>query len=192
MHASLTAFAALLAGLSLAHSAAAQTTRIGVAAAVRNQVTATLGAEARPLAVGGDVFQNDLVRTGESSVAQLLFARAAVETTGALDPTDSVTAIRFDTSHGGMAAADAQERGDAPSAGAPSPVLSQVDGCTVLRLSGTPFEMGFAHGRAQAAQIRRIVRRYADLAGTRWDTLRDLDAAVRFCDQGLDHALQQI
>jgi hypothetical protein len=92
MRTSLTAIAALLAGLSLAHSAAAQTTQIGVAAAVRNQVTATLGAEARPLVVGGDVFQNDLVRTGESSVAQLLFAD---RTTLSVGPRSEVRLDRF-------------------------------------------------------------------------------------------------
>src|SRR5262249_10264131 len=34
-----------------------------------------------------------------------------------------------------------------------------------LRLSGTPYEMGFEHGRQKKVEIRRILRRYADLAG---------------------------
>lgn len=89
MRASFVAVAVLLA---LAPSAAAQTTRIGVAAAVRNQVTATLAAQERPLAVGGDVFVNDHVRTGENSVAQLLFAD---RTTLSVGPRSEVRLDRF-------------------------------------------------------------------------------------------------
>ncbi|HUG92877.1 MAG TPA: C45 family autoproteolytic acyltransferase/hydrolase [Planctomycetaceae bacterium] len=110
-------------------------------------------------------------------VAQLLFARAAVETAGALDPRESSMAVRFEASRPARAPGESPAVSASP-AEQPSPVLSQVDGCSVLRLAGTPFEMGFAHGRAQAQHIRRIVRRYADLAGTRWDTLRDLETAA--------------
>lgn len=92
MRASLATLAALMVSISLVASAAAQTSRIGVAAAVRNEVTATLGAQARTLAVGGDVFQNDLVRTGESSVAQLLFAD---RTTLSVGPRSEVRLDRF-------------------------------------------------------------------------------------------------
>lgn len=68
---------ALLAGaLSFAPAAFAQTenSRIGAAAAVRNQVTATPTAgQERRLATGASVFQNELIRTGAESTAQLLF-----------------------------------------------------------------------------------------------------------------------
>lgn len=92
MRASFVAVAALLAVVVLTPSVVAQTTRIGVAAAVRNQVTATLASAERPLAVGGDIFQNDLVRTGESSVAQLLFAD---RTTLSVGPRSEVRLDRF-------------------------------------------------------------------------------------------------
>src|SRR5690242_12206198 len=71
---SLLALAAALSTFAwAAEQADAQTSRIGVAAAVRNQVTAGQTTEFHPLVVGGGIFQNDLIRTGTSSVAQLLF-----------------------------------------------------------------------------------------------------------------------
>ncbi len=69
LSAALTAFASSPA--AFAQSAGA---RIGTAAAVRNHVTAVQTGQERRLAVGNAVFQDDLVRTGADSVAQLLFA----------------------------------------------------------------------------------------------------------------------
>ena len=66
--------------------------RIGVAAGVRNQVTATRSAQERPLAVGNSIFQNEIIRTGASSVAQLLFAD---QTTLSVGPRSEVTLDRF-------------------------------------------------------------------------------------------------
>ncbi len=34
----------------------------------------------------------------------------------------------------------------------------------IIRLSGTPYEMGFTHGQQQSTAIRRLLRRFADLA----------------------------
>jgi outer membrane immunogenic protein len=48
-------------------------TKIGAASSASNQVTGTVGSESRPLAAGSDVFQDELVRTGDASVAQLVF-----------------------------------------------------------------------------------------------------------------------
>ena len=72
---SLLALAAALSTFTwAAEQADAQTSsRIGVAAAVRNEVTAGQTAGFHPLVVGGGIFQNDLIRTGTNSVAQLLF-----------------------------------------------------------------------------------------------------------------------
>lgn len=67
-------------------------TRIGVAAAVRNQVTATLASQTRSLAAGNPVFQDETVRTGASSVAQLLFADQTVLSVG---PQSEVRLDRF-------------------------------------------------------------------------------------------------
>src|SRR5690242_7720937 len=89
------AFGALcVALLAQAPGAGAQTAeaRIGVAAGVRNQVTATRSAQERPLAVGGSIFQNEIIRTGASSVAQLLFAD---QTTLSVGPRSEVTLDRF-------------------------------------------------------------------------------------------------
>ncbi|MFZ2031133.1 MAG: FecR family protein, partial [Vitreimonas sp.] len=70
---SLIALAAALSTLAwAAEQAHADTARIGVASAVRNQVTAGQ-TDFHPLVVGGGIFQNDLIRTGTNSVAQLLF-----------------------------------------------------------------------------------------------------------------------
>jgi hypothetical protein len=67
------AFGAILLALAMSPAAFAQT-RIGAAAAVRNQVTASQGAQERTLAAGNPVMQNDRIRTGANSVTQLLFA----------------------------------------------------------------------------------------------------------------------
>lgn len=91
MRALLFAFGCFVAVVSAPAQSAAQSS-IGVAAAVRNQVTATQASQERALAVGGDVFQNDLVRTGEASVAQLLFAD---RTTLSVGPRSEVRLDRY-------------------------------------------------------------------------------------------------
>ncbi|MES1155487.1 MAG: FecR family protein, partial [Pseudorhodoplanes sp.] len=47
--------------------------KIGVAAAVKNQVEGLQGGAPRTLAAGSEVFANERIRTGEASTAQLLF-----------------------------------------------------------------------------------------------------------------------
>lgn len=88
----LVAIGAGLLGLMLTVDAYAQTGRIGVASAVRNQVTATTGSQQRSLAAGGAVFQNDTVTTGASSVAQLLFAD---QTTLSVGPRSEIRLDRY-------------------------------------------------------------------------------------------------
>lgn len=73
MRRSIIAFCAISTVLALGPAALAQS-QIGAAAAVRNQVSATQGGDERSLATGAAVLQNDRIRTGEDSVAQLLFA----------------------------------------------------------------------------------------------------------------------
>ena len=65
--------------------------RIGVAAAVRNEVTAQ-GAQTRALQTGAPVFQQELIRTGASSVAQLLFLD---ETSLSIGPRSEVRLDRY-------------------------------------------------------------------------------------------------
>lgn len=91
MRRSIIAFSAIFAALAVCPSALAQS-RIGAAAAVRNQVTAAQGGEERRLATGNPVLQNDRVRTGADSVAQLLFAD---QTTLSVGPRSEVTLDRF-------------------------------------------------------------------------------------------------
>jgi hypothetical protein len=59
--------------ISLAGSAATAADRIGVAAAAQNRVESVVGGQATPLRVGGAVVQDQRVRTGPASTAQLLF-----------------------------------------------------------------------------------------------------------------------
>lgn len=94
MRARIVALGVLLAGVSLPALAQAQNAnaRIGVAAAVRNQVTAAQASQERPLSVGSAVFQDELIRTGPSSVAQLLFAD---QTTLSIGPTSEVRLDRY-------------------------------------------------------------------------------------------------
>ncbi|MBS0386528.1 MAG: FecR domain-containing protein, partial [Proteobacteria bacterium] len=72
--------------------AQADTARIGVAAAVRNQVTASQASQDRPLVVGAGIFQDETIRTGVNSVAQLLFAD---QTTLSVGPRSEVRLDRY-------------------------------------------------------------------------------------------------
>jgi hypothetical protein len=76
---------AALAALVLAlHPAAARAEpKIGVASAARNQVHGVIGGGTRTLSAGSDVFSNEVVRTGEDSLAQLLFLDATSLSVGA-------------------------------------------------------------------------------------------------------------
>ena len=84
-----TAVSALFAGAVLLHSGASfAQNKIGVAAAVKNQVTGN----ARPLVAGSDVRVREVVRTGADSMAQLLFLD---ETSLSIGPQSEVTLDRF-------------------------------------------------------------------------------------------------
>lgn len=88
------AVSAALVALALSPAASAQTAnaRIGTAVAVRNQVTAAQTGQERRLAVGNAVFQDDLVRTGVDSIAQLLFAD---QTTLSVGPRSEIRLDRY-------------------------------------------------------------------------------------------------
>jgi ferric-dicitrate binding protein FerR (iron transport regulator) len=94
MQSSIRVFGAVLAGaMILSPCALAQTAaRIGAAAAVRNQVTAGQTGAERHLATGNPVFQNEAVRTGADSVAQLLFSD---QTSLSLGPRSEVRLDRY-------------------------------------------------------------------------------------------------
>jgi hypothetical protein len=62
---------------------AAAEPKIGVASAARNQVQGIIGGGARTLSAGSDVFSNEVVRTGDDSLAQLLFLDATSLSVGA-------------------------------------------------------------------------------------------------------------
>jgi hypothetical protein len=66
--------------------------RIGAAQAVQNDVEGRLGNSVHKLAVGSEVFQNQLVRTGKDSTARLQFLD---ETDLSLSPFTQVTLDRF-------------------------------------------------------------------------------------------------
>lgn len=84
-----TAVSALFAGAVLLHSGTSfAQNKVGVAAAVKNQVTSN----ARPLVAGSDVRVREVVRTGADSMAQLLFLD---ETSLSIGPQSEVTLDRF-------------------------------------------------------------------------------------------------
>lgn len=90
------AAAAVLAAVCVAWSysideAAAQS-RIGVTSAAQNSVEGLQGGSARSLAAGSNVFQDETVRTGAESMAQLLFLD---ETTLSIGPQSEVVLDRF-------------------------------------------------------------------------------------------------
>ncbi|MBL8546944.1 MAG: FecR domain-containing protein [Hyphomonadaceae bacterium] len=89
------ALSALFAATALfcADAAFAQTaTRIGSAAAVRNDVTGQQTGQPRRLTAGAAIFQNETIRTGVDSIAQLLFAD---QTTLSVGPRSQVRLDNF-------------------------------------------------------------------------------------------------
>jgi hypothetical protein len=67
------ALMSVVALLSLLWPDAAAAQKIGVASAARNQVQGIIGGGTRALSAGSEIFSNEVVRTGEESLAQLLF-----------------------------------------------------------------------------------------------------------------------
>lgn len=85
--------AALAVGIAMIIAApAAQANKIGIAAAIRNDVTASLGGASQQLATGNDVLANQRIRTGAASSAQLLFLD---ETSVSVAPQSELVLDRF-------------------------------------------------------------------------------------------------
>jgi hypothetical protein len=84
--------AAALAFVTTATGVRAATPKVGVAAAVKNSVLRVVGANTQPLSVGSDVFTSERIRTGEASVAQILFLDKTTLTVG---PRAEVTLDKF-------------------------------------------------------------------------------------------------
>ncbi len=130
------------------------------------------------------IFPNgELVTVGcdhpkRSGLQQLFAARACVEVTGALDPDRQTSGLRIARATEPSSVQPAVESAVADA----SPVVEEHHGLHVLRLSGSPYEMGYQHGQARKAEIRAILRRYADLAGSRWDRMRDMETLVAQAD----------
>ena len=92
-HSGFIIFALALAGLIPSQSSPSFAQgRIGNAAAISNQVEGINRNVTRTLAVGGDVFSNEQVRTGEQSTAQLVFLDNTNLNVG---PKSTVTLDRF-------------------------------------------------------------------------------------------------
>jgi hypothetical protein len=66
--------------------------KIGVAAAVKNDVQRVVGTGGQPLSVGSDLFTSERIRTGEASAAQILLLDKTTLTVG---PHAELTLDRF-------------------------------------------------------------------------------------------------
>jgi ferric-dicitrate binding protein FerR (iron transport regulator) len=84
--------ALLVAMASLQIGAGEAAERIGVAAAAQNEVAGIQGGATRALAAGSQVFQAEIIRTGDRSMAQLLFLD---ETSLSIGPLSEVILDRF-------------------------------------------------------------------------------------------------
>ena len=108
---------------------------------------------------------------------QLVAVRACVETTGALDPVSNQSNLTFES----VSTSTAETRNAAPvetvqtiSSDTPS-----ADKTAIGRFEGSYYDIGFQHGQMWKAEIRKVLRRYTDLAGTAWEDVIDLEAAVK-------------
>ncbi|MFQ5731097.1 MAG: C45 family autoproteolytic acyltransferase/hydrolase [Planctomycetaceae bacterium] len=107
-----------------------------------------------------------------NGLLQLLSARACVEVSGALDPDVDAAAVPIVTRRP-VAIGDAGGEPATPQTSAPVATAPPV-----IKLAGTPGEIGRRLGEAQSAEIRAVLRRYADLAGSKWDRSTDVDEAL--------------
>jgi hypothetical protein len=89
---SLLAAAAVTLYASLAIAQSPAQTNIGVASGAKNQVEGVINGQSQTLAVGNNIFPNELVRTGADSVAQLLFLD---QTNLSVAPQSQVTLDKF-------------------------------------------------------------------------------------------------
>ena len=85
-------FVAALAVATSIPNAWAETPKIGVASAVKNDVHRLVGNAPQPLATGSDIFTNERSRTGEASTAQILFLD---KTSLSIGPRAELTLDRF-------------------------------------------------------------------------------------------------
>jgi hypothetical protein len=83
---------ALAAALPAGIAVAADNTNIGVTSAAQNKVDGIMGGQTAPLKVGSPVFQNQHVRTGQASTAQLLFRD---QTSLSVGPSSEVVLDKF-------------------------------------------------------------------------------------------------
>lgn len=128
--------------------------------------------------------------TKRQGMEQLAYVRVCVETTGALDPERSATTWRIpDVAAKPQTQSVVESTPAAPVAEKAAPVaVAAADEkhaavVSLVNLSGSPYEMGFAHGRELADAVQAVLRRHADLAGSKWDQLIDVDAAVARAEQ---------
>ena len=99
---------------------------------------------------------------------QLLTARAAIEVTGGLDPQKTRIIVRDNVTPGPQSQIDRATDTSRETPG-DQPEIEDHGPLNIVRLSGTPYDMGWQQGQVHQASLRRILHRYADLAGTRWD-----------------------
>ena len=73
---------AAFAAISLVASVAQAAPKVGVAAAVKNNVQRVTGSGAQQLSVGADLYTSERIRTGEDSIAQILLLDKTTLTVG--------------------------------------------------------------------------------------------------------------
>lgn len=86
------ALTAVVCVIAFAPAPAVAQSRIGVTSAAQNAVEGSVSGSVRPLTPGSDVFQDETVRTGPESMAQLLFLD---ETSLSIGPQSEVLLDRF-------------------------------------------------------------------------------------------------
>ena len=135
---------------------------------------------------------------------QLLNVRAAMESIGALDwpehavdidaglPPEAETAGSSETSETAapQEAAPAVAVNEVPSieASEPQPETAATEPeaepnpVQLVELSGSPYDIGRRLGEVNSQAIRQLLRREADLAGSLWDRVADIEEATMFPD----------
>ncbi|MAT16665.1 MAG: hypothetical protein CMJ46_15505 [Planctomyces sp.] len=126
------------------------------------------------------VGKRDIVFVGanhakRNGLEQLAILRACFEAYGCLDWNDDL--ISGDAVGGITAIAEESGSGEKKQHHGDS-LFSEESLVPLIHLSGTPFEMGYQQGQQLKGEIRQLLRRYTNLAGTRWSHLFDVGGLV--------------
>ncbi|MEZ6044959.1 MAG: hypothetical protein R3C11_05140 [Planctomycetaceae bacterium] len=106
-----------------------------------------------------------------NGLEQLATLRACFEAYGCLDWSDELTSTAAQPETTTQASISADDHDS-------DQLFTEEALVPVLKVSGSAYEMGYQQGSELKSEIRQLLRRYTNLAGTRWEHLFDVSDLV--------------